>query len=351
LKLKVVIGIVISAVFIYLTFRQVDLGEMFTAIKSANYLWLIPGLALMFLSHAIRAYRWRLFLEPIQVIKFHPLFSAVMVGYASNNIFPLRLGEFLRAFAIGRSQGISKTSAFATIIVERLIDLLSLLVLLAATVLFYPLPDDIKKFGYLVFAVTASIITLLVLLMQKTEATIRVLQFVLPNKLFHMIHGMVRSFLSGFVVFKKAEHYLRILISSILIWGLYAAVVYTTFFAFDLPQRYDLSIFSSVVVLVIVSIGIMIPSSPGFVGTYHWFCMKSLALYGIPESEALSYAVISHALNTVPFTVVGLLYFWKENLHFSDALAEKEMVERGKSNDDIVTGETETVERDSRTGL
>ncbi len=57
----------------------------------------------------------------------------------------------------------------------------------------------------------------------------------------------------------------------------------------------------------------MIPSSPGFVGTYHWFCMKSLSLFGIPESEALSFAVISHALNTIPFTIVGLLYFWKEN--------------------------------------
>jgi hypothetical protein len=77
----------------------------------------------------------------------------------------------------------------------------------------------------------------------------------------------------------------------------------------------------------------MIPSSPGFVGTYHWFCMKSLALYGIPQSEALSYAVISHAMSTVPFTIVGLLYFWKENLHFSDALAEKEIVEKGE--DDV----------------
>ena len=71
----------------------------------------------------------------------------------------------------------------------------------------------------------------------------------------------------------------------------------------------------------------MIPSSPGFVGTYHWFCMKSLALFGVPESAALSYAVISHALNTIPFTIIGLIYFWRENLHFSDAMKQKEEVE------------------------
>ena len=71
----------------------------------------------------------------------------------------------------------------------------------------------------------------------------------------------------------------------------------------------------------------MIPSSPGFVGTYHWFCMQSLALYGVPDSQALSFAVVSHALNTLPFTVIGLLYFWKENLRLSDAVVEKETIE------------------------
>ncbi|MCG8606103.1 flippase-like domain-containing protein [bacterium] len=329
MKLKVFIGILISVVFIYLSFRSVDLGEMWETMKAAKYAWLLPAFLLMLLSHLVRAYRSRYFIEPIKKVPTHPLFSALMIGYASNNILPLRLGEFLRAYAIGKSQRIPKTSAFATIIVERLIDLLSLLTLLAATILFFPLPDEIKKGSYAIFFVAVTALVVLVLLMEKTDTTISVLQKILPSRLFQLVQKTVRSFLDGFKVFKKAEHYAGILITSILVWLLYAIVVFVTFYAFEMPEKYGVGLFSSLVVLVIVSIGIMIPSSPGFVGTYHLFCMKSLALFGVPQSEALSFAVISHGLNTIPFTIIGLIYFWKGNLHFSDAVKEKEIVEHG----------------------
>ncbi|MFQ5754081.1 MAG: lysylphosphatidylglycerol synthase transmembrane domain-containing protein, partial [bacterium] len=154
MKRKVIIGIAISAIFFYLAFREVNLQEMLTALKNANYIWLLPAFAFMLFSHWVRAVRWRYFLEPIQDVKIHPLFSALIIGYAANNIFPLRLGEFLRAVAIGKTQQISKSSAFATVIVERLIDLLSLLVLLSTTVLFFPLPEVIKNSGYIIFFLT-----------------------------------------------------------------------------------------------------------------------------------------------------------------------------------------------------
>ncbi|NIV95357.1 flippase-like domain-containing protein [candidate division KSB1 bacterium] len=327
MKLKVGIGVLISGFFIYLAFRDVNFQEMLAALRSANYLWLLPAFFAMLISHWIRASRWRSFLSPIKEVGVHPLFSSLMIGYAANNVFPLRLGEFLRAFALGKSQSVSKSSAFATVIVERLIDLLSLLVLLAGTILVYPLPPDIRKAGYVIFFITLSAIVFMVFLMEKTDGTIRLLNKLLPSKIFHAIEKTVKSFLQGFVVFKKSEHYFKITVTSILIWFFYALVVYATFLAFSLHRNYEINFLSSFVVLVTVSIGIMIPSSPGFVGTYHWFCMKSLSFYGVPHSEALSFAVISHALNTLPFTVIGLIYFWRENLHFSDAIVEKDLVE------------------------
>ncbi len=328
MKFKVIIGIVISFVFVVLAFRDVNFQEMLEALTGANYLWLLPAFMFMLLSHFLRAYRWRYFLEPMKAgVKFSPMFSALMIGYAANNIFPLRLGEFLRAYAIGKSQKISKSSSFATIIVERLIDILALLLLLASTIMFYPLPEVIKSSGYVIFAITAAVIVFMIFLMERTESTIRLLEKLLPAPIFTKVQRIVRSFLRGFQALRNDEHYLVVAVFSILVWLLYAATVYSSFFAFDLPRDYDLNVAASLVVLVTVSIGIMIPSSPGFVGTYHWFCMQSLALYGVPHSKALSFAIISHALNTLPFTVIGLLYFWKENLHFSDAVLEKEIVE------------------------
>ncbi|MFQ5641202.1 MAG: lysylphosphatidylglycerol synthase transmembrane domain-containing protein [bacterium] len=327
MKLKVAIGIVISAVFIFLAFRQIDVDEMLGAFQKVHYVWLIPAFLAMLLSHWIRAVRWGYFVEPVKNASLTSLFSAVMIGYAANNVFPLRLGEFLRAFALGKSEGISKSSAFATVIVERLVDILCLLVLLSGTILIYPLPQEIKNAGYLIFSFTLAGIVFLLFLMNKTEATTRLLSRIMPKKIFSFVEKILKSFIQGFFVLKKSEHYLKITFTSITIWLLYAVVLYFIFIAFDFDENYHINFISGFVVLVTVSIGIMIPSSPGFVGTYHWFCMQSLAFFGIPQSEAFSFSVISHALNTVPFTIIGFYYFGKYNLHFSDAVMEKEAVE------------------------
>lgn len=327
MKLKALFGVIISLIFVYLAFRGVDFQEMWQAFLSVNYFLLLPAFGTMLVSHWFRSIRWKYFMTPIKPVKVHPLFAALMIGYAGNNILPLRMGEFLRAYAIGKSQDLSKSSAFATVIVERLIDVFSLLIILAVAVLVYPLPQSIKNGGYVIFALTVGVIILLIFLMEKTEGTINLVSKLLPQKLFGLVEKVLRMFLQGFAVLKKSEHYLSITLTSIIVWVCYIGVVYVSFFAFDFHTKYNLDFYASLVVLATVSIGLMIPASPGSVGTYHWFCMKSLSFYGVPESEALSFAVISHAMNTLPFTAIGLFYFWKQHLHFSDAIAEKELVE------------------------
>ncbi len=329
MKIKVAVGIAISLVFVYFAFRKVDFDVVLQTLLRANYLWLLPAFAAMLLSHLLRAVRWHYICEPIKPIKIGPLFSALMVGYAANNIFPLRLGEFVRAYVIGKSQNISKTSSFATIIVDRLLDILSLLLLMAVSVYFLPNRDTdggifalVRRGGYVITAGTVSVIVLMVFLMQKTEATLNLFRKIMPAKVFAAIDKFVRSFLDGFLVFKKAEHYLVIIVLSVSVWLLYALTVYFSFFAFN----FHLGFGASLVVLVIISLGLMIPSSPGFIGTYHWFCKASLGIYGISGNAAISFAVISHAMNTIPFTVIGLSYFWKENLRFADVMSEKDSV-------------------------
>ena len=112
MKLKVILGIAVSGLFIYLTFRQVDVDKMVAAFQSAQYYWLLPAFLMMGVSHVLRALRWQYLLNHIKNINVHSLFSALMVGYAANNVFPLRLGEFLRAYAIGKSENVSKSASF-----------------------------------------------------------------------------------------------------------------------------------------------------------------------------------------------------------------------------------------------
>ncbi|MFQ5651161.1 MAG: lysylphosphatidylglycerol synthase transmembrane domain-containing protein [bacterium] len=338
MKVRIAVGIVISLVFIYLAFHEVNFQKMLAVIKDARYEWLFPAIVAMLLSHWLRAMRWQYLMEPVKEIKVHPLFSALMIGYAANNIFPLRLGEFLRAFAIAKSQRVSKTSSFATVIVDRLLDILSLLLVMAVTIFLFPLPENIKRGAYVISAGTIGVIVFIVFLMEKTDATLTLLSRVLPKKVYAVVQRITRSFLQGFMVFKKSEHYLRVISLSVGVWLLYAVVVYISFFIFDFNTTYSLDFHAALVVLVIISIGLMIPSSPGFVGTYHWFCIMSLSLVAaptIPKNDAISFAVITHAMNTIPVTIVGLSYFWKENLHFSDAVSEKEAVEHASEDDSL----------------
>lgn len=330
MKIKVLIGIVISGVFIYLTYHQVNFQEMVESLKTAQYIWLIPALIFMFISHWFRAVRWRYIIEPIKSVKVHPIFSALMIGYAANNVFPLRMGEFLRAYALGKSQNISKSATFATVIIERFIlDFLALLVVLAITIVLFPtlLPSEIKNGGYVILALTLAVIALIIFLVEKPDDTIRILKAVLPSKLFNLVENVIPAFINGCMVFKKSEHYLRITFLTILVWALYIASVYVSFFVFDFQNKYGLDVKSSLVVLVFATFGIMIPSSPGYVGTYHFFCALSLLKLHVPDGEAKSFALISHLINVLPISIVGLAYFWKENLHFSEAVAEKHMVE------------------------
>ncbi|KAA3620094.1 MAG: UPF0104 family protein [Calditrichaeota bacterium] len=327
MKKKIFFGIAISAIFLYMAFNAVDIKEMVSTLQNAKYWWLLPGLGFMFLSLIIRAYRWKLFMNPIKVVPTNKLFSAMMIGYMANNVFPLRLGEFMRAFAIGRSANISKASSFATILVERIIDVLSLLVIFGVTVLFHEFPERIEQAGFFIFLGAISLIFFIVMLLRKTQQTMHFvwrLSTPLPYKIKKTIYRMMRSFLQGFEVLRKSDHYGIILIQSILLWLLYAGMVYVTFYVFDLvPQGASIMI-ASLVLLVMVSIGIMIPASPGFVGTYHYFCIQGLALFGIDANAASSFAIILHLSNYIPMTLAGFIYFWKENLHFKDALEQKD---------------------------
>lgn len=322
---RLLLGLVISALCIYLGFRNVEFGNMLKALQTANYWWLAPAVAFMFLSLWLRAVRWRYFMDPIKKVETSKLFSAMMIGYMGNNVFPLRLGEIMRAYAIGRSAQVSRAASFATIIVERIIDLLSLLAILALTIFFHTFPIWIEKTGWLIFAGSLGLVVFIIFLMEKTDATLRVVDFFLrplPSRISESARRILRSFLEGFAVLKRAEHYWTITWQSIVMWLFYAAIVYVTLVAFRLDSTYELPWITSLVVLVMVSIGIMIPSSPGYVGTYHLLCIQALSFFGVPNDESAGFAVVLHVVNFIPITIVGLLYFWSENLRIKDVTAD-----------------------------
>jgi uncharacterized protein (TIRG00374 family) len=313
LKRRLLIGILVSVFFLWLAFRKVDYQELAQALKSANYLWVFPNMALMVFSMWLRAYRWKFMVNPIKKVGLQRLFSSTMIGFMANNILPVRLGEIVRAYSLGSKAGISRTASFATIVLERVFDGFSLLMLLWITLLISPFPDWVKRAGNLTLALNVILLVVLIFLEVKTEPTLkflnRLLRF-LPRKISNQLTELLFKFTTGLKVFRDLPSMIWILIFSMFIWGVVGISNYFIFLAFDLYPPIQ----ASFILLVMVSLAVMIPASPGYVGTFHFFCIAALGLFGYGKNLALPFSVVLHAAQYIPITLIGLIYLKTEHL-------------------------------------
>jgi uncharacterized protein (TIRG00374 family) len=307
---KLWIGLVLSALFLYLAFRKVDFGQMWNALRRANYWYLPPAILILFFSHYLRALRWRYLLDPIRRLDTSSLFSSLIIGYGANTVTPAHLGEFLRAYALSKKRQISMGSTFATIVIERIIDVFTLLLLMCLVIFIHPFPEWVVKSGYIMFAGTLGLLLLLIFLKRsdsKRETLLRILYKPLPKRYEARIKGMSERFLSGIVPLKRWHDYVIMTILSAAIWACYGLCFYFGLEAFDFINTYHLAWYASLVLLVITTISVVVPSSPGYVGTFHFLCQISLAMFGVPASPALSFAVALHAVNFLPVLVAAIL--------------------------------------------
>lgn len=325
---KITIGFVISGLFLYIAFRKINFSEMKQAFANVNYLILLLTIFFAFFSHWLRSMRWQYFLRPIKKISAKNLFSALLIGYLGNTVLPAHLGELFRGYVIGRKEKISTSSVMATIVLERIIDVFSLLLLMGFTLIFYPFPTWVKKSGYIMFFLTFLLFLFLLLLKRDTSKMMSLLNKLLkflPKRFSNKIEKIIVTFIDGIKELKQKRDYLKIIVLSILIWTCYWLMFCITSYAFNLFQSSYVIALSSIVLLVITTISIVIPSSPGYVGTYHFLCQLSLELFGVSSSVALSYAIVVHAITFFPIALVGLIFAWKEGLGLMKLNQTKEL--------------------------
>ncbi len=311
------LGIAFSLFFVFLAFRQVNLEQMLRALREANYWYLLPVLAFTFIGLFLRSLRWRLLLAPIQTTPTRVLFASLGIGYMANTFLPAHLGEFVRAWHACSRCGIAAGSVFATIVVERLIDIVSLLLLLGAALVVFPFPGWVRQSGGVMLVLVVALGVLL-LLMKMNRARTRVLSDrllrFLPPAPGARARELLDQFLNGVMPLKTRSHYLAVTVLSLLIWASYAMTFQLLFHAFDFVSRYRLPAIAALVVMVITTISVVVPSSPGYVGSMHFLCQISLGLFSVPRGPALSYAFILHAFTIFPFFFLGLFILAREKL-------------------------------------
>ncbi|MBK8552445.1 MAG: flippase-like domain-containing protein [Ignavibacteria bacterium] len=314
--------------FLYLAFRGNDFNELFIVLKNANYFYAIAGsFAGVIIGGYIRALRWRYFLDPLKKdIGMQILFSSLMIGYMMNSIIP-RAREVYRPVLLANKEKISKASAFGTILVERVFDILSLLISFGICMIFYKkkLSSAFAQYNLETISIYASVITLafvaviflIIFKLEKSEIIIeKITKKVLPEKYHQKVHNIFISLINGFLFIRYPKYYFRIFVLTLLMWLSYVLSVYLTLIAFNI----NLSFFDANLVLTMITFAMTIPLPANSAGIFHLFATVTLVnVFGVDKESAFGFATVNHLLGLLSLILVGAFYFIKENLSIKKA--------------------------------
>ena len=304
------VGLALSALFAYLAVRGVRWGELKQGLRESNYWWVVPATALLYLAQGLRALRWRyLFAAPTRPA-YGPVLEATLLGQAFNNVLPARAGEAARIVVLNRAAGTSVVEATATVLVERVFDVLCLLGLLFVLVPWLPHVAWLHAAAAVAIALTAATLLAGFVLFRWGERPFRVLLRPLARLPF-LTEERVDAAATSVARGARALHDWRLALLAVVLttvsWLVLSASSWALLQGFDLPHTFLLGI----LVTIAAGLSFVIPSSPGGVGVFEAAALVALATYDVPRGEALSYAIVLHAVNFFAMVVAGgLVLLW-----------------------------------------
>jgi hypothetical protein len=321
--LRVVAGVGVSlALFAYLL-ASVDLRELGRQLALTQWWWMAPALAVGPLGLWARAMRWR-YLFP-RNSEPPGLVAANMIGYMVNNILPLRAGELVRVYVAARRLSGRRRASFgsnlwlagATVIVERVLDSLTLVLFLAVLVFFIPVPRALEYAAALILAIDAVAAGALVWLAVAPDRSRRLLRRLCRRwpALQERVTPVLDMVLRGLEGVRTATHLGPLVVWTALAWLLPAFGAWAVLRAVHL----DLPLLAGWTVLTFVGFGISIPSAPGYLGVWHAAAVLALSMFGVGQATAVGYAILYHASQFVPITLVGWLFLVREHMTLGEA--------------------------------
>lgn len=315
---RALLGFAISAIFLVLAFRGQDFGEIRNALEQANLWYLAPALLLYFAGVWVRAIRWSVLLRPLTKVGARQLFPIVVVGYMANNVLPLRTGELVRSYVLGRRHQVSKTAALATIAVERLFDGLTMLGFMLAATAFVSFTSQLRHLALIAFVLFTVILIGLFTLTLGGNVFDRLLQLVfgpLPTSLADRVERMAQSFLAGLGVLKRRRDLALVAGTSLLAWSLEASMYWVLARGFGGAVEHEMGAAATLLTTGVANMATLIPSSPGYIGQFEYGV--KLVLSGalkVPEGPALAYALLVHAALYFPITLWGVIEWSRMHL-------------------------------------
>ena len=299
----------IGAFIFWLVYKDQDIDRIKSVLKNdVNYFWIVISLFIGLLSHFSRTVRWGLMIEPIShKPRFINTFLAVMVGYLMNMVFP-RMGELSRCGVLSRYEKVSFTKLLGTVVAERAVDMVSLLVLLVI-VIFSQFGQMLRFLGENpeIEAKVLALITspLLIIGLMALLILAYIFRKTLQHTLFYKkVFTILMNLKEGFISIRSVNKKGWFIFHSVAIWILYYLMLYSVFFAFDFTSR--LGPIAGLTTFVLASFGMVAPVQGG-IGAWHFMAMEALALYGVSKDNGVIFAFVAHGSMTAMIIIIGII--------------------------------------------
>ena len=327
------LGVLISAFFLYRILQKVDFSLLWENLRTANYWWLIPGVAVYFVALWARAWRWHYLLRPLKQIPTRKMFPIVTIGYAGNNIFPARAGEVVRAVILKKKEGVPISASLATVIVERVFDgivmlafifvnLAELAKLSSVSIQIAGLDlsiQDIAIWGSVAFFGALAVFLLAAMFPNITDRIVSwLIKRLLAERHQEKVLGVSRRFLDGLESLRSPLDALMVFVTSVVIWLLETVKYWFVMHAFN----FSVSFFALMLMNGVVNLATTIPSAPGYLGTFDLPGIAVLEAYNVATEVATSYTFTLHFALWFPVTALGLYLMAREGIRWSATVAE-----------------------------
>jgi uncharacterized protein (TIRG00374 family) len=303
---KLLVGIILSLVFIYFSLRGLDYEKVLDGLQNVNYLYLLPAALVSLMVAVLRSLRWGLILSPVKHVSQREIFPICCVGFMAVVLAPMRMGEFMRPYLLRSRDLVPFSSALATIFVERVLDSMAVLGIFLVVVWGMPVPAWLEKSGYFALFALVAMVVFMCLLYFRTSATVKFLGpllGLLPDRVRQRIEELIHNFVDGFRIIASLRRLVATIILSVMVWTLSGVMIYSLFYF----HGFELSLLAACLVLVVNVIGISLPTAPGMLGNFQFSCIAALSLFGLPKDEAFVFSMVYYFLGIGIIILLGLV--------------------------------------------
>jgi uncharacterized protein (TIRG00374 family) len=321
------LGLLVSVGLLWFAFRDLQLQEVLEALQGANYWWLVPGVAVYFVSVWFRSWRWGFLLRGSKHVSPNHLFPVVVIGYMGNDVLPFRLGEVLRAYVLWRREQINIGTSLTTAVLERLFDGLTMVLFVLLGLLFVPMSPFFSRLVAIASAVFLGALVVFLFLAARPQLLHRIahglIKALVPQRFRALLFGLVEGVIDGLESLRSGRDVLVVFGVTLWVWILETLKYWLVSFVFGLRLPY----FGILLMAGVVNLLTALPSLPGYIGTFEAGAIQVLEILGAPAGRAASYVLVLHAILLIPVTLLGVAFMAREGVRWTEVWG----VERSRS--------------------